>query len=223
MRTQTLERPTESPSAERSEYERYYNGLAVAAQAIIDNPRQRKILNYYLDDDGDAIHKRKGGELRDGDTEYAQHHGTFVAPNGAIYRLRGADWQLQVYTSPVDERGDSIDCIRPYTYDGYMGPYDIEMRVDFINGAGRAVPANNAWDRELQRREYGNAAVSIPRHQEGMDFPAGRDSIALRKHRDGHVEGWLHDSVSGDVVTLYSPAEVQAMIGILDEESARID
>ena len=214
MRTQTLEQEI---SVEQSEYGQYLDGLAAAAQAVAARPRQRQILEYYIQGNGDAIHRRFGGELEDRGEVYWHHHGTFVAPDGAIYRVRTDDDGIfRVYASPVDSRGDSIDCIQPYVYDGYIGPHAIEMRVDFVNGVHRSVPLNSRWEHELQARE--GRDVMTPRHQEGIAFDSRRDSIALCKHPDGHIEGWLHDSADGEVVSLYSPAEVCAMIAILEEE-----
>ena len=223
MYTQTFEKPTEIDT-DRAAYEQYIDGLAQVAQAVMANPRQRKILDYYLEDDGEAIHHRLGGERTDGNLDFWQNHGTFVAPDGAIYRVRSDDWRLQVYVSPVDERATSVDCIRPYTYDGHIGPYSIEMRADFINGAHRTVPKNTPIQHELQRREFGDGAVLVPRHIDGMWFSdERRDSIALRKYPDGHIEGWLHDGADGSVVRMYPPAEVRSMIEILADEAQYLE
>ena len=200
------------------EFEEFFTGLEQTAQAIREKPRQRRLLEIYGDHENpDAIHEIADAPIADerAGVVFWHNHGTFVAPDGAIYRVRMDDTGLaQMYVSPVDERGESVDCIRPFTYDSHVGPYGIELRVDFINGAHRTLPRNTSEEHMLQALE--GRDVMLPRHSEEMAFRADRDSIFLRKNSDGSIDAWLHD-IDGNVNRLYGTNEVMAMAAVQDD------
>lgn len=221
MHTQTLEHPgTYVAEAQPTtpEFEEFFTGLKQTAQAIREKPRQRRLLEIYGNHENpDAIHEITDAPIADerAGVVFWHNHGTFVAPDGAIYRVRMDDTGLaQMYVSPVDERAESVDCIRPFTYDSHVGPYGIELRVDFINGAHRTLPRNTAEEHRLQWLE--GRDVMLPRHSEAMSFRPDRDSIFLRKNRDGSIDAWLHDS-DGGVARLYGSNEVLAMTALQDD------
>ena len=200
------------------EFEEFFTGLEQTAQAIREKPRQRQLLEIYGNHENpDAIHEIADAPIADerAGVVFWHNHGTFVAPDGAIYRVRMDDTGLaQMYVSPVDERGESVDCIRPFTYDSHVGPYGIELRVDFINGAHRTLPRNTSEEHMLQALE--GRDVMLPRHSEEMAFRADRDSIFLRKNSDGSIDAWLHD-IDGNVNRLYGTNEVMAMAAVQDD------
>ncbi len=228
MHTQTLKH-YETPVAEvqqpiiTAEFEEFFTGLEQTAQAIREKPRQRRLLEIYGNHENpDAIHEIADAPIADerAGVVYWHNHGTFVAPDGAIYRVRMDDTGLaQMYVSPVDERAESVDCIRPFTYDSHVGPYGIELRVDFINGAHRTLPRNTGEEHRLQWLE--GRDVMLPRHSEDMAFRADRDSIFLRKHPDGSIDAWLHDS-DGGVARLYGANEVLAMAVVQDDRETTV-
>lgn len=224
MNTQTAERRqlNSEGHSDTTELELFFAGLTVAAEAIRQHPRQRRLLEIYADPERpDAIHDLTDAPISDSRANivFWHNHGSFVAPDGAIYRVRMDDeGAAQVYASPLDERARSVDCIRPVTYDSQIGPHGIEMRIDFINGVHRELPKNTSEQRMLQHRE--GRDVMLPRHNEDMRFIADRDSIFLRKQPDGSTDAWLHDSVHGDVVRMYGAAEVLAMAAVQDERSS---
>ena len=205
------------------EFEGLFTGLEQTAQAIREKPRQRKILEIYGNHENpDAIHEIADAPIADerAGVVFWHNHGTFVAPDGAIYRVRMDDTGLaQMYVSPVDERGESVDCIRPFcirpfTYDSHVGPYGIELRVDFINGLHRTLPRNTKEEHMLQALE--GRDVMLPRHSEEMAFRPDRDSIFLHKNPDGSIDAWLHD-IDGGATRLYGASEVLAMAAVQDD------
>ena len=200
-----------------TEFEEFFVGLEQTAQAIRERPRQRRLLEIYGDHENpDAIHTIADAPIADerAGVVFWHNHGTFVAPDGAIYRVRMDDNGLaQMYVSPVDERAQSVDCIRPFTYDSHVGPYGIELRVDFINGAHRTLPYNTKEEHMLQALE--GRDVMLPRHSEEMAFRPDRDSIFLHKNPDGSIDAWLHD-IDGGATRLYGASEVLAMAAVQD-------
>lgn len=221
MPIQTLEH-TQSAVAEmqsnNTEFEEFFVGLEQTAQAIREKPRQRRLLEIYGDHENpDAIHTIADAPIADerAGVVFWHNHGTFVAQDGAIYRVRMDDNGLaQMYVSPVDERAQSVDCIRPFTYDSHIGPYGIELRVDFINRLHRTLPRNTKEEHMLQALE--GRDVMLPRHSEEMAFRPDRDSIFLHKNPDGSIDAWLHD-IDGGATRLYGASEVLAMAAVQDD------
>ncbi len=199
-------------------------GLLDAAQYMIDNPKQLEILKMFMSGE---IHQQFGGSIvtKRGNNEppivYWHDHGTFVAPNGAIYQPRTDDYDInrQVLVSPVDGRGSGLPCVQPYTYDGYTGPHSISMRFDFVNGLHRCAPQNTMEDARILHSE-GRDPIA-PRHKEWVS--ADRDSISLKKFADGHIEGVLHDSETDTDTRLYSPDMVMATISMMTDMQSDID
>lgn len=211
-------RQTQELRADTRQEQGFNEGLLSAASLIRDDPRRRETLEMFVNGD---IHKQFGGEIvtpRGPDLPpivYWHDHGTFVGPDGSIYHARTDDYDehRQMFVSPADERGRYIRCIQPFTYDGYTGPHSIEMRFDFINGPHRAAPRNTLEEAELQRRE--GLDPVYPRHKEWVD--ERRDSLSLVKDKDGHIDGWLHDSVTNQTHQLYDPVQVLETMRMLDE------
>jgi hypothetical protein len=212
----------------------YLASCMEVASIVRGNPRRLDILDQFITGD---IHKFKGGELAitfgnrydakkggwvPDEKVFWHDHGSFVDKAGAMYKVRTDDEGVgQVYVSPVDERGDYIDCIHPYTYDCYIGPHSIDVRVDFVNGTHHAPPTNTITEQKLQAKD--GLDVMVPRHQAGTIFDERRDSILLRKYGDGHIEGIIHDSESGEVSQLFSPNDIKAAIAMLDEMDAELE
>ena len=216
------------------EQETHLHKLMEVAEVIRSDPRRREMLDRFISGD---IHKSPGGAIAipfgyDWNEEqqcsvpnmkvFWHDHGSFVGKDGAMYNVRTDDNGVgQVYVAPVDERGQYIDCIHPYTYDCYIGPHGIDVRADFINGAHRASPQNTAEERRLQDLEGHD--IMVPRHQIGTEFDDRRDSISLRKYGDGHIEGMIHDSVSGETQQLYAPYDVKAALLMLDDMEVELE
>ena len=221
METQTLEHTniaTAEITSSNAEVEAFFAGLEYTAQAIREKPRQRRLLEIYGNHENpDAIHTLADAPIADERARvvFWHNHGTFVAQDGGIYRVRMDDNGLaQLYVSPVDERAQSVDCIRPFTYDSHVGPYGIELRVDFINGLHRTLPYNTKEEHMLQALE--GRDVMLPRHSEEMAFRPDRDSIFLHKNPDGSIDAWLHD-IDGGATRLYGASEVLAMAAVQDD------
>ena len=202
--------------------EEYVEGLDRVARLMHDNPHQREVLEQFVSGE---IHNKFGGSIKQqygwGTEPYVfwHNHGIFVGPDGAIYEARTDDNGVpQVYVSPNDPEWTTLDCITPWTYDVTSGPYYIEMRFDFINGPHRTAPRNTIEEAVLQRAD-GKDPV-YPRHYEGIDPSSElsrRDSLALIKRGNGHVDGWLHDCETDEFSRLYSPQDVLAVARSLDD------
>ena len=191
--------------------------LGRAADALVANPRQREIFSRYCDD---TIHTRLGGELYEPiDAEHAllfwHHLGTFVAQDGTIYRVRMDDNRyLQMYISPVDERGQSIECIRPYTYDGDVMD-DGKVRVDFVNGIHHIVPKNTAEEMRMLNCNGGDALIPI--HRSGERFHPQRDAL-LFWVQNGQVEAVYHDGEHHQVERVFTMAEIAEELAAREEQ-----
>lgn len=197
-------------------------GLIEAARALRDNPKQRELLEKFTDG---TIHEHWSGSIAQdrgaATVVYWHDHGTFVAPDGAIYQVRTDDDDInrQVYVAPNDsEWAKGLPCIQPWTYDGVTGPHGITMRFDFLNGPRRIV-TNTLDDMKKQRLE--GADPTMPRHKEWAD--EARDSISIEKHRDGRITGVLHDGQSRTDTLLYAPDEVRAVVAMIDEAEREIE
>ena len=216
----------------RSEIDQeYYRGLFDVANIMIQNPKQREILERFISGE---IHGEFGGSLRQqrgfgtDPLVFWHMHGSFVDTRGAIYEARSDDAGVpQVYVAPNNPEWTNISCIQPWTYDVASGPYDIEMRFDFINGPNRTAPFNTLAETQLQRNE--DKDVSMPRHYDGIEaMPelSRRDYLSLVKRGNGHIDGWLHDSQTDQTTRLYAPADVLATVHEMEDtaaETARLE
>lgn len=189
--------------------------LFETAMTVWSNPRIRATLDLFNSGD---IHKYAGGSLRAYDKSgriFWNDHGTFVAENGAIYQLRSDDEGVpQVYTAPVDGRGNGLYCVQPYTYDVYSNPDLLEMRFDFINDVHHAPPINSPCEIDTQRRA--GLDVMAPSHKEGVIFDARRDSISMARSTDGVVNVMLHDSGTGITERLHDSMDIELLLQLLD-------
>lgn len=134
-------------------------GLLDAAQYMREHPRQLETLVLFMNGN---IHKKEGGSIKQqsGRDEppivFWHQHGTFVAPDGAIYHARtdDNDNHRQIYMSPVDEYDCQPYCVQPLTYDGHTGPYGITMRFDFKKNLHGMLPSNSTEDVKHQIDQY---------------------------------------------------------------------
>ncbi len=211
----------------------YYEGLFDVAAIMIERPRQRELLERFISGD---IHREAGGAIAltfgyDWNEQenrsvpntkvFWHNHGTFVDKNGAIYEARSDDAGLpQVYIAPNSPEWTVQPCIHPWTYDADSGPYDIEMRFDFINGPHRTAPQNTL---EESRRLIAMGEDPVyPAHQTGIEASpelSRRDYLSLVKRGNGHIDGWLHDSETDETSRLYSPRDVLATVHELEERA----
>lgn len=203
----------------------YYQGLFDVAAIMIENPRQRQILEMFMSGE---IHGQFGGSLQQqrgaGTDPYVfwHNHGCFVDKNGAIYEARSDDSGVpQVYVSPNDPEWTNLSCIQPWTYDVDSGPYDIEMRFDFINGPHRTSPRNTI-EESIHLSAIGQDPV-CPAHYTGIEESpelSRRDYLSLVKRGNGHIDGWIHDSVTGETTRMYAPRDVVAVVHELEDREA---
>lgn len=200
----------------------YSLGLLDTATVLLQNPAQRKVLEAFVSGE---IHATYGGSIERSYWEdevwqsyvFWHAHGTFVSGDGSVYQVRTDDvGRPQVYVAAMDERCASLPCVQPYTYDVYRGPHGNEMRFDFVNGPHRAAPPNTLAEAGELRRA-GKDPVA-PGHCEGLLAPRARDSIALIKHDNGRIDGYLTDGTTGERRRLYAPTEVLATIGEIEQK-----